>query len=123
MLKFLVAFMLCTISCFAYPTLWTGTYQLSGGNSKWEGSAYQGTVSIQPQGENYSVIWRVGNSQTQYGIGILYNGILSVAYVDSATRAWGVVSYRLVSNGELEGRWTTSDGTTQKPEYLVWIGY
>ncbi len=101
-------------------SLRTGTYQLSGGNSKWAGSAYQGDVIIKQQGENYSVTWRIGARQNQVGIGILYNSTLSVAYLDTTNNAWGVATYRIVGDGELDGRWTTFEGVSQKPEYLIW---
>jgi hypothetical protein len=113
----------CAVNSYAYPPLRIGTYQLSGGNSKWDGGGYQGEVTIYPQGENYRVVWRIGSSQSQAGVGILYNDILSVAYCDSSNTAWGVVSFRLVADGELQGRWTGFNGTSQKPEYLVWKGY
>ncbi len=116
-------FIFCATVAFAYPRLWTGTYALSGGNSKWGSSAYQGEVTIQPQGENFQVVWKIGAKQSQVGIGILYNGILSVSYTDSSSGDWGVASFRLVSDGELEGRWTSYSGTSQKPEYLVWKGH
>jgi hypothetical protein len=114
----------CTLSAFAYPRLWMGTYACSGANSWWGGGAYQGEVYIQPQGENFSVIWRVGFRQTQVGVGILYGDILSVAYTDCNNPLnWGVVTFRVVGDGELQGFWCTHDSYTQKPEYLVWKGY
>jgi hypothetical protein len=107
----------------AYPKLRTGTYLLSGGNTKWADSGYRGEVIIEPQGENYRLIWRIGSAQSQYGVGILYDDILSVAFCDGSNTNWGVVSYRLVADGELQGRWTSYTGTSQKPEYLIWKGY
>ena len=102
-------------------TLKTGTYHLSGGNSEWGGSGYQGEVVIAPQGDNYSVTWYVGSKQTQAGVGILQDDILSVAFVDfSNPNFWGVASYRIGPWGELEGRWTSHEGRTQKPEHLIW---
>ena len=114
-------FLLLVNSAYA---LRCGVYQLSGGNSIWGGSSYQGDVIIQPQGENYSVTWKIGTrGQTQTGIGILYNNVLSVAFFDTLTQAWGVVAYRVVADGELEGRWTTYSSYSQKPEYLIWKSY
>ncbi len=112
---------LCFVSSVFAWTLKTGTYDLSGGNSSWLGSGYQGEVVIAPQGDNYQVIWRIGSRQAQIGVGILKDDILSVAFVDASNPAfWGVVSYRVGPWGELEGVWTSSEGVTQKPEYLVW---
>ncbi len=105
-------------------TLKTGTYYLSGSNSEWGGNNYQGEVVIAPQGDNYSVVWRVGSRQTQVGVGILQDDILSVAFTDlSNSTFWGVVSYRVGPRGELEGRWASQNGLSQKPEYLVWQNY
>ena len=119
-------FLLCLLlaaSGFAYPSLWPGTYALSGGNSKYGGSGYHGEVTIYPQGDNYRVVWRIGSSQTQVGVGILYEDIFSVAYCDATKNLWGVVSFRLIRDGELEGRWASFNGTTQQPEYLIWKSY
>lgn len=104
-------------------TLRTGTYDLSGGNNNWS-AGYQGEVVITPQGENYSVVWRIGNRQTQIGIGILQDDVLSVAFTDLSNNTfWGVASYRVKLFGDLDGRWTSYDGTVQKPEYLTWKSY
>jgi hypothetical protein len=101
-------------------TLRTGTYEASGGSSYGSG-VYYGEVVIAPQGDNYSVIWRTGAGQTQVGIGILQDDVLSIGFTDlNNSRFWGVASYRVRPFGELEGRWTASDGQTQKIEYLVW---
>lgn len=116
------AFLAFVNTAFASAILRSGVYQLSGGNSSW-GSSYQGDVIILPQGENYSITWRIGTRQTQVGIGILNQDILSVAYFDNLTHAWGVASYRIIRDGELEGRWTTYESTIQKPEYLIWKSY
>lgn len=104
-------------------TLKTGTYDLVGGNSDW-GNSYHGEVVIAPQGDVYKVIWRVGSNQTQVGVGILQDDVLSVAFTDLAKNTfWGVVSYRVGPWGELEGRWANYDGYNHKPEKLVWKSY
>lgn len=120
---FLCLFLAVSGFGYAYPRLMTGTYQLSGSNSKWDVGAYQGEVTIYPQGENFRVVWRIGSNQSQAGIGILYNDALSVAYCDTSNTNWGIAVFRLVADGELEGRWSGFNSTTQKPEYLVWKGY
>lgn len=121
---FLIAMFLSLASSAHAWTLKTGTYALSGGNSNWSGSGYQGELTITPQGDNYSVIWRIGNRQAQIGIGILQDDVLSVAFIDAANPSfWGVASYRVKAFGELEGKWSAFDGTTNKPEYLVWKSY
>ena len=101
-------------------TLKPGTYNLSGGNSFW-GSSYEGEVVICPNGENYRVIWKIGTSQTQVGVGVLQGDILSVAFTDlSKPSFWGVISYRVKPFGELEGKWASYESHSQKAEYLVW---
>ncbi len=116
--------MFLTLTSGAYAwTLKTGTYDLSGGNSSW-GSGYEGEVVIAPQGDNYSVIWRIGSRQAQIGVGILRDDIFSVAFVDASNPSfWGVASYRVNVWGDLEGRWTESDGTISKSEILTWKNY
>jgi hypothetical protein len=124
---FLLCLFLClATSAFAYsPRLWMGTYYLSGGNSFWFGGGYQGEVIIQPQGDNFNVVWRVGYSQTQVGIGILHGDNLSVAFTDlnRAGTFWGVAVFQIVGEGTLEGRWTTFDGLFQRSETLLWKGF
>ncbi len=122
----LFALLFCAGNCFAfYPRLWMGTYALNGVNNNWGYVSYQGEVTIQPQGENFSVVWRVGSRQTQVGVGILTGDVLSIAFTDlnASSGFWGVASFRLVADGELEGTWTTIDGLVQSPEYLVWKGF
>lgn len=117
---FCVGLVLMSATVFGW-TLNTGTYELSGGNSSRNGTGYQGEVIIAPQGQNYSVIWKVVSRQAQIGVGILKDDILSVSFVDTDNPAfWGVASYRVGPWGELEGTWTSNDGTTQKPEILIW---
>ena len=123
MKKLLLLCLVCVLSSFSSPKLWPGTYQLSGGNAQHGSIGYRGEVTIQPQGENYRVVWRIGSSQSQIGVGILDRDVLSVAYCDSSNNVWGVVLFRLVAEGELEGRWASFQGTTQQPEYLIWKSY
>ncbi len=98
----------------------TGTYDMYGVNAN--GSTYQGQVVITPQGDNYNVVWLVGNNQAQVGVGIFnsWEDILSVAYTDITRTQWGVVSYKVGSFGEIKGKWTTYEGTRQATETLTW---
>ena len=119
----LVIFLTLASGAYAW-TLKTGTYDLSGGNNNWGNAGYHGEVVIAPQGENYSVIWRIGSKQTQIGVGILQDNVLSVAFTDIANPSfWGVASYRVNAWGELEGTWTSYDGVISKPEHLLWKNY
>jgi hypothetical protein len=116
---------LATVSLFGYAVksnhLRQGTYMVSGSNTKWDD--YHGELSITPQGDNYRLVWKIASGQIQTGVGILYNNILSVGYLDPNTGVWGVGCFRILADGELEGRWTTSSGTSQSFEYLVWKRY
>lgn len=119
-----IFFLLLLASSVHAWTLRTGTYQLSGGNSNWSGNSYQGEVIIAPQGDNYSVTWVINGNQAQVGIGILQDDVLSVAFTDlSRSNFWGVASYRVRPFGDLEGKWTSFDGTVQKPEHLSHKSY
>jgi hypothetical protein len=116
----LMLMVLLVNGAFAW-TLKTGTYDLAGGTSNWGGSSYTGEVVIAPQGDNYKVLWRIGNRQAQVGFGVLRDDILSVAFTDLDDNTfWGVASYRVKPFGELEGIWASSTDHNQKPEYLVW---
>ena len=124
MKKLLLLCLLFAANGFAYVSqIWPGVYQLSGANSAWSDHSYQGEVVIEPQGENYRLTWFIGSHQAQVGVGILDGHILSVAFCDAKNGSWGTVAFRVVGNGELEGRWATLNGTTQGLEYLVWKGY
>lgn len=106
----------------AFPwSLKTGTYNLTGSSAE-SGRTYYGQVIIAPQGKNYQVIWKVGNSQAQIGVGIYrdWEDVLSVAYLDLNSQVWGVASFKVGVYGELEGKWTTAEGTNQGTEYLTW---
>ena len=116
----MIAFLTLTSSAYSW-TLKTGTYDLSGGNNNWGNAGYHGEVVIAPQGDHYSVIWRIGSKQSQVGVGVLQDNILSVAFTDIANPSfWGVASYRIGIWGDLEGTWTSYNGAEAKPEHLIW---
>ena len=101
-----------------------GTYEMHGSNADGSGS-YHGEVVIAPQGDNYSVVWRIGSYQSQVGIGVYrdWDDVLSVAFADLSKGFWGVASYKVGFFGNIEGKWTASNGTTQGTEYLTWKNY
>lgn len=121
---FLVLMLVLINGVFAW-TLKTGTYDLSGGNDGWGNVAYHGEVVIAPAGDNtYSVVWFIDSQQTQVGVGILQDDILSVAFSDLSNNTfWGVASYRVGPWGELEGKWASYNGQGEKAEHLVWKNY
>lgn len=101
----------------------TGTYALQGANPGVEEMTYSGTVTIVPQGDNYSLQWQIGAGQTQRGVGILSGNILSVAFYDDSGMSTGVVSYKLTQEGQLAGQWIDFGGEEQGQEVLDWQRY
>ena len=97
-----------------------GTYSLEGYNAGSYTANYFGTVKIERQGDVYKLQWSIGG-QEQRGVGILEDSILSVGYMDvtqGQTRDMGVVSYRLVGEGKLEGKWSSISASHAGKEVL-----
>ncbi len=105
------------------PALKTGTYKLEGYNSSLASSPnYEGEVEISKNGERYELMWIIGQ-QDQRGVGLLENNVLSVGYTDITggdIQDMGVVSYRVVNSGKLEGKWNSVSGTGTGREVLTW---
>jgi len=101
----------------------TGTYDLVGTNSRTGNVAYTGQVIIEPFGHNYRVIWMIGSSQVQGGIGVLNDDetVLSVAYSDTSSGDKGVVSFDILSCIELEGKWASMNDSSYGRERLLWV--
>lgn len=119
---FIFLFLVVSTMIFSWE-LRPGTYSLSGTNPN--GTFYEGTVVIAPQGSNYRVTWYVGDRQTQAGIGIFHNweNILSVAFADLSQGYWGTISYKINAWDELEGVWASSTSNYQGVETLKWLNY
>jgi len=99
--------------------LLTGVYSLKGSNPNSDRINYRGEVEIQKHGSNYMLIWKIGRQQTQVGIGILNDHVLSVAFYDLSGNATGAVSYSLIEDGKLEGLWAIFGSETYGKEYLT----
>src|SRR3989338_5579169 len=93
-------------------TLKTGVYSLEGYNA--------GSGSVDYKGEVYGIEWRIEPLQTQIGVGILSDSILSVGYLDASGQDLGVVSYRLLGEGKLDGKWASIEGRQTGREVLTW---
>ena len=95
-----------------------GTYKLTGAIPG--GNAYSGTVKIEPNGENYKLHWVIGDQgqQQQMGQGILNGDVLSVAYFDLSGQDYGVVSFKIVSDSRIEGKWASFESNVQGSETL-----
>lgn len=87
-----------------------GIYRLRGSNPGSTEMSYGGTVTIEREGEAYRLTWRIGPSQTQEGVALFADDVLSVSYRDAGSGDAGVVQYRLTRPGFLEGRWTSFGG-------------
>lgn len=107
------------------PDIKTGTYELKGSNSKETFFPdYKGRVIITRQGDNYHLVWIIGDAQVQTGVGILEGDILSVAYNDLSNNTWGVMSFKVDSfMDELTGKWASHASTGYAYEQLSWRGY
>ncbi len=103
----------------------TGSYALEGyGGSLSAQPSYRGEVFIAKTGEVYKLEWSIGG-QVQRGVGILEDNILSVGYVDLTggdIQDAGVVSYRVVKEGKLEGKWSSILAQETGREILTWQG-
>lgn len=99
--------------------LLTGVYSLEGSNPHSDHINYRGEVEIQKRGSNYMLIWKIGRQQTQVGIGILKDHILSVAFYDLSGNGTGAVSYFLIEPGKLEGSWAIYGSENFGKEYLT----
>lgn len=89
----------------------SGAYAINGNNPGT--GAYKGSLTIAARGEVYDVHWVIGNLQ-YYGVGVVVNDTLSVAYTDAAKTWIGVMAYKQRPDGALEGKWTVM-GRTAKP--------
>lgn len=110
-------------AAFASPALAQrqGSYTAEGQGG--DGQRYQGTVMLQPTGQNtWRVTWRVG-SDTANGVGLLIpeGPLLVVGYV-MAGREIGVVAYAVQPDGRLMGTWTQGNAGGVGTEVLTPAG-
>lgn len=83
-----------------------GVYRLKGSSpGATNAKEYFGKVTIEKSGPLYHLTWFIGASQSQSGVALAENDVLSVAYVDHSGKDFGVVSYKMISEKKLEGRW------------------
>jgi len=91
----------------------SGLYNARGTNPG-GGSGYSATVTIRRSGEIWLVNWQIGNERYE-GVGIVTNGVLSVA-VPSAGQ---VAAYHQTRPGVLEGRWAIPNQQQMGSETLT----
>jgi len=90
----------------------TGAWRIASSSTP-DGSSYNGTVRVRPNGDCYTVEWTLDSGDQYTGIGMNARGIvLAAAYrVGPATDGYGVVFYAVKESGGIEGWWCQPDGT------------
>jgi hypothetical protein len=91
-----------------------GSYTITGTNE--DGSPYKGDLEIIKRGDVYQFRW---NAVQKYdGVGLVNGRIVAVAFTEGSDgRDCGVVSYQVLPNGVLDGKWGywgTNEGGTEK---------
>ena len=79
-----------------------GDYEVTGSNEN--GSPYKGTLAVIKHGEVYQFRWNAGK---QYdGVGVPNGNVVAVAFTGGANgKGCGVVSYQMLDDGTLDGKW------------------
>ena len=106
----LVPFVLLAIVSHVSAEDIDGRYHCQGTNA--DGSIYTGEVQIEARGDAFIVTWDL-HGQKHRGIGLFDHGVLSATWTMQANpNAGGVIAYRRLDNGQLQGRWVTVSGGT-----------
>jgi hypothetical protein len=79
-----------------------GNYDVAGTNA--DGSPYKGALEIIKHGDAYQFRWNAGK---QYdGVGVQNGGVVAVAFTEGTDgKGCGVVTYKVLSDRTLDGRW------------------
>src|SRR6267142_5669489 len=79
-----------------------GNYDLVGTNPS--GSPYKGALEVIKRGDVYQFRWNAGK---QYdGIGVPNGNVVAVAFTGGSDgKGCGVVTYKVIANGALDGKW------------------
>lgn len=102
----------------AHATDLTGEYTAAGHSPK-SGKAYTATAKIMKKGDVYEVTWNV-DGKGYLGTGILIDDVLAVAYTDDAKTWFGIIAYKIESDGAvLVGQWTGGGATVVGDETLT----
>lgn len=89
-----------------------GDYRLAGENAA--GSAYQGAVTVSPNGKSFRLQWERPAPLERRGLALQLDNVLGVV-ADDPSADYGIVLYR-VSGGHLEGIWRSDPG---RPIYTL----
>lgn len=98
------------------PIVLTGNYRCKGDNI-FNSGKFDEPTTVTKTGDTYHFIWQNG-PLTFHGNGILQNNQLAIIYwVPINPAQTGVVTYQILPNGDLSGRWTTRGGMKTGNEY------
>ena len=79
-----------------------GDYAVTGSNEN--GSPYKGTLAVIKHGDVYQFRWNTGKDYD--GVGVPNGNVIAVAFTSGANgKGCGVVSYQLLDDGTLDGKW------------------
>lgn len=79
-----------------------GDYTVVGTNE--DGSAYRGALKVIKHGDVYQFRWEAGNQSD--GVGVSNGKVVAVAFTGGSNgEGCGVVSYQLLADGTLDGKW------------------
>lgn len=79
-----------------------GDYGVVGTNPN--GSPYRGGLKVTKRGDVYQFHWDAGNQSD--GVGVSNGNVVAVAYTGGSDgKGCGVVSYQLLADGTLDGKW------------------
>jgi hypothetical protein len=91
------------------------TYRARGTNA--DGTKYTGRVTLKVVSDTtFAVTWKVGGD-TYRGFGMRWDDTLAVSYEGAGFK--GVIMYRVLDNGTLDGRWTAGGANGVGTETLT----
>ena len=86
----------------ANPSEIAGAYDVAGTNPT--GSPYNGELSVAKRGDVYQFRWNAG--KTYDGVGVGNGNVVAVAFTEGSDgKGCGVVSYKVLADGTLDGKW------------------
>lgn len=106
------------------PILSEGTYALVG-HGPAQSANYSGTITITKRTNAtnvYDLVYHITSGQTQTGVGILTDNVLSVSYFEIGNERisdLGVGSYKVLNLVSLRGEWASVQGSTAGIEELT----
>lgn len=106
-------FIACSIAGTAFAQTITGRYSVGGKNL--DGSAYDGTVQITPNGSTCRIVWKTGQV-TSEGVCMVSNKTLAAFY--KLGLDYGLIIYEIQNDGSLKGQWTVAGQNGRGSEFL-----